>query len=326
MKTVIKSICAALVALTLLPGAPAANGERELEYLFASLTGTGVNGGGSVYRYTSGGVQSTIAADISRPHGMALDHFANLFVASTTLNGTSYQGTILKITPLGVQSSFASVEGSNLFLVGLAIDGSDNVFVMALTFGQNFASIIYKFTPSGVQTTFGSIPGPSQSFGLAFDEADNLLAADTFNRTIFKFAPDGTRTVFVGPSAFEPETGPAGLAFDRFGNLFVSTQSEPPLIRNDTILKFTPEGVKSTFATGLTYPRGLAFDRSGNLFVADVNGTGLGEILKFTPDGNRSVFAVVPVPSNTDPQFLAFQLLPTARPRPSPHPRPLAQP
>ena len=80
-----------------------------------------------------------------------------------------------------------------------------------------------------------------------------------------------------------------------------------------------------TFATGLTFPRGLAFDRSGNLFVADVDGVGSGEILKFTPDGNRSVFAVVPVPSNTDPQFLAFQLLPTPRPRPSPHPRPSAE-
>jgi sugar lactone lactonase YvrE len=325
MKTVIKSIGAALVALTLLPGVTAAN--RELGDLFASLTGTGVNGGGFVYRYTSTGAQSIVASGLSRPHGVVVDHFGNLFVATTTLNGTSYEPTILKITPLGVQSTFASVEGSNLFLVGLAIDRSDNVFVMALTSGQNFASIIYKFTPSGVQTTFGSIPAPSQSFGLAFDEAGDLFAADTFNRTIFKFAPDGTRTVFVGPSAFDPETGPAGLAFDRSGNLFVSTESEPHLIGNDTILKFTPEAVKSTFATDLTFPRGLAFDRSGNLFVADVDGaSGPGEILKFTPDGNRSVFAVVPVPSNTDPQFLAFQVLPTARPRPSPHPRPVVHP
>jgi len=209
----------------------------------------------------------------------------------------------------------------------LAIDRSDNLFVIALTSGQNFASIIYKFTPAGLQTRFGSIPSPSQSFGLAFDEAGNLFAADTFNRTIFKFAPDGTRAVFVGPSAFDPETGPAGLAFDRSGNLFVSTESEPPLIRNDMILKFTPEAMKSAFAAGLTYPRGLAFDRSGNLFVADVDGaSGPGEILKFTPDGNRSVFAVVPVPSNTDPQFLAFQLPPAPRPRPSPHPRPLVRP
>jgi hypothetical protein len=128
---------------------------------------------------------------------VAFDHFGNLFVASTTFDGTSYQGTILEITPLGVQTTFASVDG-DLYLAGLAIDSSDNVFVMALTSGPNFASIIYKFTPDGVQSTFGSIPTPSQSFGLAFDQAGNLFAADTFNQTVFKFAPDGTRSVFVG--------------------------------------------------------------------------------------------------------------------------------
>ena len=322
MKTPINLIYAALTALFLAIGAVTANG--ELGDLFASLTGTGVNGGGFLYRYTSNGMQSTLASGVSRPNGLAFDHFGNLFVATTTFDGTAYQGAILKITPLGEQDTFASV-GPGLYLAGLAIDSSDNVFVVALTSGPNFASIIYKFTRDGVQGTFGSIPTPSQSFGLTFDQAGNLFAADAFNQTVFKFAPDGTRSVFVGPSAFDPDTGPAGLTFDRFGNLFVSTESEQPLIGIDMILKFTPQGVRSTFATGLTYPRGLAFDRGGNLFVADVDGLGSGEILKFTPDGNRSVFAVVPVPSNTDPQFLAFQLLPTPRPRPSPHPRPLAE-
>ena len=318
MKTIRKlayvSLAIAVVAID------AATADRELEHLFASLTGTGVNGGGFVYRYTSDGMHSTVASGVSRPNGLAFDHFGNLFVASTTFDGTSYQGTILEITPLGVQTTFASVDG-DLYLAGLAIDSSDNVFVMALTSGPNFASIIYKFTPDGVQSTFGSIPTPSQSFGLAFDQAGNLFAADTFNQSVFKFAPDGTKSVFVGPSAFNPETGPAGLAFDRSANLFVSTESEQLLIGNDTILKFTPQGVRTTFATELTYPRGLAFDRSGNLFVADVNGIGSGEILKFTPEGNRSVFAVVPAKSNTDPQFLAFQHLPAPRPRPSPRPR-----
>jgi sugar lactone lactonase YvrE len=323
MKTIRKLAYVSLAIAVLAIDAPTADG--ELGDLFASLTGTGENGGGFIYRYTSSGAQSILASGISRPNGVALDHFGNLFVASTTFDGTSYQGTILEITPLGEQSTFASVD-RDLYLVGLAIDSSDNVFVMALTSGQNFASTIYKFTHGGVQSTFGSIPTPSQSFGLSFDAAGNLFAADTFNQTVFKFAPDGTRSVFIGPSAFNPDTGPAGLAFDRFGNLFVSTESEQLLIGNDTILKFTPDGVESTFATGLTFPRGLAFDRSGNLFVADVDGAGSGEILRFTPNGNRSVFAVVPAQSNTDPQFLAFQLLPTPRPRPSPHPRPLPQP
>jgi len=274
------------VALTLLPGLPAANG--EMGDLFTSLTGSGVNGGGFVYRYTSTGAQSVVASGLSRPNGVVVDRFGNLFVATTTLNGKEYEPTILKITPTGWQTTFASV-GGNVVLLGLASDQSGNLFAVAQDVAS-FTSTIYKFTPDGVQSPFGSFP--SDGFGIAFDEMGNLFA---------------------------------GLAFDRFGNLFVSTESTMLLTGNDTILKFTPDGVERTFAAGLTYPRGLAFDRSGNLFVADVKGAGSGapgQILKFTPDGTWSLFAVVPAESNTDPQFLAFQLLPTARPRPSPHPRP----
>src|SRR5437016_12767355 len=81
------------------------------------------------------------------------------------------------------------------------------------------------------------------------------------------------------------------LAFDDKGNLFVRD--------GNTIFKFTPEGVKSTFASGIvpeTYDpyhvaevfTGLALDRSGNILVTEhVSGS----ILKFTPDGKKSTFA-----------------------------------
>jgi sugar lactone lactonase YvrE len=54
------------------------------------------------------------------------------------------------------------------------------------------------------------------------------------------------------------------------------------------IYEFTPDGVRSTFASGLdpqTY--GLAFDSAGNLFADDL----LGHIYKFTPSGARSTVA-----------------------------------
>jgi glucose/arabinose dehydrogenase len=118
---------------------------------------------------------------------------------------------------------------------------------------------------------------------------------------IYKFAPDGTRTVFVGPNAFTSSQLPVGLAFDRTGNnLFVSTEGDPG---NDTILMFTPDRMESTFATGLNNPRGLAFDGHGNLFVAEANPAPDGDILEFAPGvGLPSTFA-----SGIDlPEFLTF--------------------
>ena len=71
----------------------------------------------------------------------------------------------------------------------------------------------------------------------------------------------------------------------------------------DTILKFTPSAVKSTFATGLTGPRGLAFDASGNLFVAENINFPDGDILEFAPGGGAStVFAS----GLGRPQYLTF--------------------
>src|SRR5205814_10097800 len=73
-----------------------------------------------------------------------------------------------------------------------------------------------------------------------------------------------------------------GLAFDAAGNLFERG--------TDSIFKFTPDGNKSTFASGLsTYGvYNLAFDAAGDLFVSDQDSH---SILKFTPDGKKSTFA-----------------------------------
>ncbi len=316
MKITTKLICLAFAVISLATGAITANG--ALNDLFASINGNASNGGGFIYEYTPTGVQSIFASGLSRPRGVAF-HGANPFVATNTFDSGSgtFQASITKITPDGVQSTLATLNGNNLFGSGLAIDHAGNLFVMANDDNDpNLASTIYKVTPDGVQSTFGSIPG--QGFGLAFDSAGNLFAADAVDATIYEFAPDGTQSVFVGPSGFPPNHGPAGLAFDRFGNLFVSS--------GDVVLKFTPDGMGSPFATDLNNARGLAFDRSGNLFVAEIIQDGPGDILKFTPDGVGTVFASGIGPGgNGGPEYLAFQLLPTPRPHPTPHPRPTPQ-
>src|SRR5438132_1711727 len=105
----------------------------------------------------------------------------------------------------------------------------------------------------------------------------DLFEADQGSSTIFRFAPDGTKTTFASGLG-----GPFGLAVDGSGNVFEAD------VNTDMIFKFTPAGLKSTFATGLSTPTGLAFDASGNLFEAD---QASGTIFKFTPAGAKSTFA-----------------------------------
>lgn len=295
--------CAAFQVVILVIGTLTANSEPG--DLFASIEGAPGNEVGSIYKYSPTGLQSTVATGLARPRGLAFDSAGNLFVATNFCDATTWcHPTILKITPGGVQSTFATIPDS-FFAQGVAIDRSDNLFVMAIAW-SNTASIIYRFTPEGGRRSFGFVPG--HGMGLAFDSAGNLFAADATDQSIYKFTPDGTRSIFVGPEAFtHPETGPIGLAFDRFGNLFVSTAVFP--YNGDGILKFTPRGVKSTFASGLPNPRGLIFDSAGKLFVAQIPPSASGDILKITRNGRAGVFASeLGVPEeNGGPEYFAIQ-------------------
>ena len=264
-------------------------------YVSANVPG----GNHAIFEYTPTGTQSTYATGLDNPRGLAFDSIGNLF-ATTAHNADDIDlGKVLKFNPRNHVNTVGSA--AHFFFEGLAIDIAGNAYVMANDqTSPTGASTIFKFTPDGERIVFGSVP--SQGWGLAFDSAGNLYAADGGAQTIYKFAPNGTRTVFVGPSAFAEGESPVGLAFDSSGNLFVSieTFSDPGA---DSIVYFSPTGLKSTFATGLTFPRGLAFDSSGNLFVAEANAIPDGRILKFPPGGGSyTVFAS----GFGRPEFLTF--------------------
>jgi len=309
MKTITRLIYAGFAAVALAIGIAGANGAPG--DLFVSINSTGENGAGSISQYKPTGQFRIFASGLSEPRGLAFDRSGNLFVANTTFDGIdTFQASIVEITPDGTQSTFATLSG-NFIGEGVAFDRAGNLFVAAIDETNPNAygpSIIYEITPAGVQSTFGTLP--HRGFGLAFDSASNLFAADAGDTTtygtarIFKFTPAGTRTVFANQAAFGSLRGPVGLAFDRLGNLYVSVDAVTPN-GTDVILKFAPNGVRSTFATGLDWPVGLAFDRSGNLFVAN---RGVfappAAIYEFTPGGVRTTFA----PDVDDPRFFAFQL------------------
>jgi sugar lactone lactonase YvrE len=79
----------------------------------------------------------------------------------------------------------------------------------------------------------------------AFDRKGNLFVADADRGMIFKFTPDGKKSMFASGLVSD---GGYGVAFDRTDNLFVSDEA------NDLIFKFRSDGKKATFATGVRGP------------------------------------------------------------------------
>jgi sugar lactone lactonase YvrE len=85
---------------------------------------------------------------------------------------------------------------------------------------------------------------------------------------------------------------PTGLAFDRAGNLYVSS-------RNDgTVFRVASNGAAATWAEGMGIATGLAFDPAENLYVGDRSGT----IFKIGRDRQIFVFTTM------EPSIAAFHL------------------
>jgi sugar lactone lactonase YvrE len=167
--------------------------------IYASIDGARGNALGFIYKYSPDGVRITVASGLSRPRGLAFDSAGNLFVATNFCDEATWcHPTILKITPGGAWITFATIPDS-FFAQGVAIDRSDNLYVMAIAW-SNTVSIIFKLTPEGGRRSFGFVTG--HGFDLAFDSAGNLFAADVTGQSIYRFTPNGTRSVFVGPEAF----------------------------------------------------------------------------------------------------------------------------
>jgi sugar lactone lactonase YvrE len=185
---------------------------------------------------TASGTRSIFASGLSRPAGLAFDSAGNLYEAD---NGS---GNIYEFSPDGTRSTFGS---AFLGPVGLAFDSAGNLFA-----GYSGNQSIYRFTPSGTPGLFAS--GVQVPVGLAFDSAGNLcVAIDSDHNVgdIFTYTSGGTRSTFA---SFPAVNQPQGLVFDNSGNLYAADSSN--------IYKFSPNGTRSTFASGLSGPEFLAYE------------------------------------------------------------------
>jgi hypothetical protein len=145
---------------------------------------------------------------------------------------------------------------------------------------------------------------------VAADSAGNLYFSSYSFNAVFKLDRAGSVTRVAGasgPSGYSGDggeatsaqlSGPAGLAVDALGNLYIAEST------GDRVRMVTPDGTISTVAgngndgysgdggpatsASLSCPAGVAVDSGGNLYIADECNN---RIRKVTPDGKIATWA-----------------------------------
>jgi sugar lactone lactonase YvrE len=122
-----------------------------------------------------------------------------------------------------------------------------------------------------------------------FGPDGNLYLADWGAGEVVRVAPDGRPETLI-----QGLNEPSGLAFDRYGNLYIANHSQG-LMGEGTIVRVAGNGDRTRFAVNLTGPTALAFDRMGFLFVASFETNSISMV---TEDGVVTTFADnIPQPS-----------------------------
>lgn len=248
----------------------------------------------SIYEFTPDGTRSTFASGLGASSGLAIDKAGNVFVSSSvTSNGVYIGCDIIKIKPDGTQITFSGfTNGPNV----LAVNSAGNLFAAQ---AANYNGDIYEFTTNGTPSIFATgVDGWIE--GLTFNSAGDLFVSCNGSESIVEITPGGVTSTFaIGSGLVEPYE----LVFNDAGDLFVADRWPP-----GHIYEYTPDGVQSTFVSGLYSP--LAIDSAGNLYVAEgatSNSVPIGvNIIKIKPDGTQSIFAS----GLSNPQAFAFQPVP----------------
>jgi uncharacterized protein (TIGR03437 family) len=267
--------------------------------------------------------------------GIAVDAGGNLYIAEVDAYPyTTGFGAIRKVTPSGIISTVAG--GGTLSgsfgdggpATSAAINHPTSVLVDSaanLYIADQAANRVRKVSTNGTITTVAG-PGSSDGTlgdggpatsatlsgptGLALDSVGNLYIADAGHNRIRKLWLDGTITTVAGNGSSTTAigdggqatsatlSGPAAIAVDTVGNLYISDTGHY-LIR-----KVSPNGIITTVAgngtsvyTGdggiatiaaIGSPQGLTVDSAGNIYVADSSSA---RVRLITADGKINTIA-----------------------------------
>lgn len=198
--------------------------------------------------------------------------------AHVTLTGTGFNTTAVQnvITFNGTVATVVSATATSIVVI--APEGFTSGPLKLVVNGLTAVAPV-DFNRAGVITLAGGIGHTDLSLAsyktgsLVVDSKGNVFVIETEKFRIKKIAVDGTVTLFAGSAAgtsgsadgqgsaasFSFAYNP-GISIDANDNLFVSDAKG--------IRKITPQGLVSTFATGLGNSLKSTFDENGMLYVA----------------------------------------------------------
>jgi sugar lactone lactonase YvrE len=231
-------------------------------------------------------------AELIAPVGVAFDTSGALWVTSNS------DSLLIAFAPHALASSgFAdattviSPSGGSLSApTGLAFDPAHRLWVANSADGTLVRFDAAQLSASGAPVPAVVVSGLGHPVALAFDDRGSLWVADNRAQTIVEYvagqlAVSGSPAPTIVLSAKDRSlVRPAGLAFDRAGNLWVANTG------SQAVVSFTPAQLAVTgtpaphvvlflASASLGIPVGLAFDGDENLWVMSESGF----LAKFRP-------------------------------------------
>ncbi len=218
----------------------------------------GDSGNGTISRVDLAGNVTPFASGFGNIYGLAGDAQGNVYVSTTSAH------KIVRITPSGTVTDYATDFPSNSNLLGMAFDHAGNLYVADVSIG------IYKVAPGGGVSLWAT--GMSYPRDVAFNSTGQLFAVGGYNpMSMYALASDGTPTLFASQAAA------AGFTCIDFGYLDTahvggSNNTFYQINTSAAVLSYLGQYVTDAVYTGTYASNEAWYFLVGGALMRDVNG------------------------------------------------------